>query len=222
MNLILAPETWPFAVAGLLMLSIAAIEGIALLIGASAMGWVDSLLHHSPDALLHHSPDAPDSPDSWLGWLHLGKVPLLVLVVLFLALFTLVGFALNLAAAGVFGAMIPPLISAPVAAVAALPLMRVCAGGIAHLIPSDQTYAVSFDTLVGRVAVIVSGTARLGYPAQGKVTSRAWSGSLCDGRARCGGGDIRSERRGLAGQAVERHPFPSHPQSAAGPVVIRS
>jgi len=171
MNLLLAPETWPFAVAGLLMLSIAAIEGIALLIGASAMGWVDSLLHHSPDALLHHSPDAPDTVDSWLGWLHLGKVPLLVLVVLFLALFALIGFALDLAAAGVFGTMIPPLIAAPVAAVAALPLMRICAGGIADLIPSDQTYAVSLDTLVGRVAVIVSGTARLGYPAQGKVTS---------------------------------------------------
>ena len=171
MTLLLTPETWPFAVASLLILSIAVIEGVALLIGTTATGWLDSLLHHSPDALLHHSPDAPESPDSWLGWLHLGKVPLLVLVVLFLALFALIGFALDLAAVGVFGAMIPPLIAAPVAAVAALPLMRVCAGGIAHLIPSDQTYAVSLDTLVGRVAVIVSGTARLGYPAQGKVTS---------------------------------------------------
>jgi hypothetical protein len=171
MNLLFTPETWPFAVASLLILSIAVIEGVALLIGTTATGWLDSLLHHSPDALLHHSPDAPESPDSWLGWLHLGKVPVLVLVVLFLALFALIGFALDLAAAGVFGAMIPPLIAAPVAAVAALPLMRVCAGGIAHLIPSDQTYAVSLDTLVGRVAVIVSGTARLGYPAQGKVTS---------------------------------------------------
>jgi hypothetical protein len=171
MNLLLAPETWPFAVASLLILSIAVIEGVALLIGTTATGWLDSLLHHSPDGLLHHAPDAPESPDSWLGWLHLGKVPLLVLVILFLALFALVGFALNLAAAGVFGALIPPLIAAPVAAVAAVPLMRVCAGGIAHLIPSDQTYAVSLDTLVGRVAVIISGTARLGYPAQGKVTS---------------------------------------------------
>jgi hypothetical protein len=171
MNLLFTPETWPFAVASLLILSIAVIEGVALLIGTTATGWLDSLLHHSPDALLHHSPDAPESPDSWLGWLHLGKVPLLVLVVLFLALFALIGFALDLAAAGVFGTMIPPLIATPVAAVAALPLMRVCAGGIAHLIPSDQTYAVSLDTLVGRVAVIVSGTARLGYPAQGKVTS---------------------------------------------------
>ena len=171
MNLLFTPETWPFAVASLLILSIAVIEGVALLIGTTATGWLDSLLHHSPDALLHHSPDAPESPDNWLGWLHLGKVPLLVLVVLFLALFALIGFALDLAAAGVFGTMIPPLIAAPVAAVAALPLMRVCAGGIAHLIPSDQTYAVSLDTLVGRVAVIVSGTARLGYPAQGKVTS---------------------------------------------------
>jgi hypothetical protein len=171
MSLLLTPETWPFAVASLLILSIAVIEGIALLIGTTATGWLDSLLHHSPDGFLDHSPDGPESPDSWLGWLHLGKVPLLVLVVLFLALFALIGFALDLVAAGVFGAMIPPLIAAPVAAVAALPLMRVCAGGIAHLIPSDQTYAVSLDTLVGRIAVIVSGTARLGYPAQGKVTS---------------------------------------------------
>jgi hypothetical protein len=171
MNLLLANETWPFAIAGLLILSIGVIEGIALLIGTTATGWLDSLLHHSPDGLLHHSPDAPDTADSWLGWLHLGKVPLLVLLVLFLALFALVGFALNLAAAGVFGALLPPLIAAPVSAVASLPLMRVCAGGVAHMIPSDQTYAVSLDALIGRMAVIVSGTARLGYPAQAKVTS---------------------------------------------------
>ena len=163
MSLFLAPETWPFAVASLLILSIAAIEGVALLIGTTVAGWLDSLLHHAPDA--------PDASDSWLGWLHLGRVPVLVLLVLFLALFALAGFALDLAAVGIFGALIPPLIAAPVAAAAALPLMRVCAGGIAHLIPSDQTYAVSLDTLVGRIAVIVSGTARLGYPAQAKVTS---------------------------------------------------
>jgi hypothetical protein len=163
MSLFLAPETWPFAVASLLILSIAAVEGVALLLGTTAAGWLDNLFHHAPDA--------PDAPDSGLGWLHLGRVPLLVSVVLFLALFALAGFALNLAAAGAFGALIPPLIAAPVAAVAALPLMRFCAGGIAHLIPRDQTYAVSLDTLVGRVAVIVSGTARLGYPAQAKVTS---------------------------------------------------
>jgi hypothetical protein len=162
MSLFLAPETWPFAVASLLILGIAAIEGIALLIGTSVAGWLDNL---------HDSPDASDAPDSWLGWLQVGRVPLLILVILFLALFALAGFALNLAAVGAFGALIPPLIAAPVAAAAALPLMRVCAGGIAHLIPRDQTYAVSLDTLVGRVAVIVSGTARLGYPAQGKVTS---------------------------------------------------
>ena len=171
MNLLLATETWPFGVASLLILSIAAIEGIALLIGTTASGWLDSLLHHSPDGLLHHSPEAPESPDSWLGWLHLGKVPVLILVVLFLALFALTGFALDLVAAAVFGTLIPPLIATPVAAIAALPLMRICAGGIAHLIPGDQTYAVSLDSLVGRVAVIVSGTARLGYPAQGKVAS---------------------------------------------------
>jgi len=170
MDLLLAPEARPFAVASLLIISIAAIEGLALLVGTTVAGWLDGLLHHSPDALVH-APDAPDNPDSWLGWLHLGRVPVLVLVVLFLALFALAGFALDFVALGVFGRLVPPLIAAPMAAVAALPLMRVCAGAIAHIIPSDQSYAVSLDSLIGRVAVIVSGTARLGYPAQGKVTT---------------------------------------------------
>jgi hypothetical protein len=105
MSLFLAPETWPFAVASLLILGIAVIEGMALLIGTSVAGWLDNL---------HHSPDAPDAPDSWLGWLQVGKVPLLILAIVFLALFALAGFALNLAAMGVFGALIPPLVTAPV------------------------------------------------------------------------------------------------------------
>src|SRR5262249_61749541 len=135
--------------ASLLILSIAAIDGCRLLIGTTSTRSLDSPLHHSPDGLLHPSPDAPESPDSWLGWLHLGKVPLPVLVVLFLALFSLIGFALDLAAAGVFGTMIPPLIAAPVAAVAAPPPNRVSAGRLAHRIPSDPAKPGSPDTAGG-------------------------------------------------------------------------
>ena len=39
------------------------------------------------------------------------------------------------------------------------------------MIPQDQTFAVSFDSLVGRVATIVTGTARTGYPAQARVAN---------------------------------------------------
>ena len=57
----------------------------------------------------------------------------------------------------------------PAAFFATLPIVRILGAGLARLIPQDQTYAVSFDSLVGRIATIVTGTARQGYPAQAKV-----------------------------------------------------
>lgn len=41
------------------------------------------------------------------------------------------------------------------------------------MIPKDESSAVTFDVLLGRVAVMVGGEARKGNPAQGKVTTDA-------------------------------------------------
>jgi hypothetical protein len=157
-----AAETWPFTVATFLLLLIAIVEGIALVVGSSLS---QSLQHLFPDAGdLHAGPF-----DRALDWISFGKVPLLVLVVLFLASFALTGFALNLVVRQLFGFWVPPLIAAVAAFLISLPIVRIAGTGIARFIPQDETYAVSFDSLVGRVATIVTGTARVGYPAEAKV-----------------------------------------------------
>jgi len=157
-----AAETWPFTVATLLMLLIAIVEGIAMLIGAN----LSEMLHH----VLPDPWDAVHGPfDSVLGWLHVGRVPILVLLVLFLAGFALTGFALNMVAHRFLGIWVPPLISVPLAFFATLPVVRILGAGLARLVPQDQTFAVSFESLIGRVATIVNGTARQGYPAQARV-----------------------------------------------------
>jgi hypothetical protein len=154
-----AAQTWPFTVATFLMLLIAVAEGIAMLVGATLSEWLQQAV--------------PDSDigafDKLLGWLYVGRVPVLVSLVLFLAGFALTGFAFNILAQRFFGIWLPLFISVPAAFIATLPIVRVLGAGLARLIPRDQTYAVSFDTLVGRVATIVSGTARPGYPAQARV-----------------------------------------------------
>jgi hypothetical protein len=158
-----AAETWPFTAAAFLMLLIAIVEGIAMLIGAN----ISETLHHAlpnPDHL--HGPF-----DKLLGWLYVGRVPLLVVSVLFLAAFALTGFALNMVAHRFFGIWVPPLVAVPVALVATLPIVRILGAGLARLIPQDQTFAVSFDSLVGRAATIIGGTARTGYPAQARVVN---------------------------------------------------
>ncbi|MET0533504.1 MAG: YqiJ family protein [Steroidobacter sp.] len=159
--MLLATETWPFSAAVLLMVLIALVEGVALLVGGSVSESLQDLFPDPGESMpgVHQA----------LGWLHVGRVPILVLLVLFLAGFALTGFGLNLIAQRMFGFWVPTLLSIPVAFVATLPFVRVAGAGVARVIPQDQTFAVSFDSLVGRVGTIVNGTARPGYPAQARV-----------------------------------------------------
>jgi hypothetical protein len=157
-----APDTWPFTAATLLMLLIAIVEGIAMMVGGNIS---ESLQEWLPDPW----DDVHGPFDKLLGWLYVGRVPLLVLLVLFLAGFAITGFALNMIVHRVTGAWVPLILSVPAAFFATLPIVRIFGAGLARLIPHDQTFAVSFDTLVGRIGTIVNGTARQGYPAQAKV-----------------------------------------------------
>jgi membrane protein implicated in regulation of membrane protease activity len=148
LEIIAAPANLPFSVALLVMLLIGAVEALGL--GASA---VHLDLHTDVDG-----------GGDLLGWLGVGKVPLLMLLVVFLALFGLAGLALQQ-----FAGPLPLWIAAPAAAVAALPLTGLGARGLARIIPQDETTAISLDSLVGRRGIITIGTARRGSPAQARV-----------------------------------------------------
>jgi hypothetical protein len=163
-HVLFAAETWPFTVAIFLLVLIAVVEAIAMVVGAS--------LSQSLQQMLPDPGEGIAGPfDKLLGWLSFGRVPLLVLMVLFLTGFALSGFALNLIARQLFGVWAPTPIAVIVAFVVTVPMVRLFGSGLARLIPQDQTFAVSFDTLVGRIATIVTGTARPGYPAQAKVAN---------------------------------------------------
>lgn len=161
-DIFLAPESWPFSVALLLLLAIAVIEGMGLLVGLSVSSWLDQLL-----------PDASDGLDSlsaaWLGWLHVCKVPLLVLLAILLTGFSVIGFTVNGLIKSLLGFYPPALLSSIAAFLGALPVVRLTGGAIARVMPADETSAVTLDTLVGRLAVIVNGTARVNFPAQARV-----------------------------------------------------
>jgi hypothetical protein len=143
-----APANWPFSVALLVMLMIGAVEAFGL--GASAV-------HLDVGA-------GVDGGGDLLGWLGVGQVPLLILLVVFLALFGLAGLAIQQ-----FAGPLPLWIAAPAAAAAALPLTGLGARGLARIMPRDETTAVSLDSLVGKKATITIGTARRGSPAQARV-----------------------------------------------------
>lgn len=147
LEIIAAPANLPFSVALLVMLLIGAVEALGLGLSAAHLD-------------LHVDADGGDL----LGWLGFGRVPLLMLLVVFLALFGLAGLAIQQ-----FAGPLSLWIAAPAAAAAALPLTGLGARGLARIVPQDETTAISLDSLVGRRGTITIGTARRGSPAQARV-----------------------------------------------------
>ena len=162
MNLFTAPETLPFGVALGMLLGVTAIEGIGAFLHGSPSAWLEHILPHT-DA------DADGTIDGSLGWLHVGKVPLLVLVILFLLGFSLCGYIIQIFARGMTGSFAPAWLVSMPAFLMGLTTVRGLGALIAHIVPKDETSAVSEQTLVGRAGIVTTGTARAGMAAQVRV-----------------------------------------------------
>jgi hypothetical protein len=154
----LQPGNLPFSVALLLMLMIGLAEAVGLGAGAVHL-----------DAHVDVHADAHAGGPDLLGWLGIGKVPLLIVIVVLLAFFALIGIGIQQLAEAVWGAPLSPWVAGPAAFVGALPLTGIGARGLARIMPSDETTAVGIGTLVGKRAEIVIGTARRGSPARARV-----------------------------------------------------
>jgi hypothetical protein len=153
-----APETWPFGASLAVMVGLSIVEGAGL------------MLAHSPSHILESlMPDVPDGVEGPLGWLHIGKVPLLVLLILLLAGFTVSGYVIQSVAHGLTGSLLPAWLASIPAFLAGVSTVNGVGGLLAKIVPGDETSAVSEQTLIGRAGVIVSGHARGGVAAEAKV-----------------------------------------------------
>jgi len=162
----------PFSVALVLVLALAMLEGVGMLIGAGLSGFIDHLL---PNVDMHADlphVESPGAVSEILGWLYIGKVPFLVVLITLLTSFGILGLIMQSIVQSLFGLVLPSLLAAPVALFGALPLSRSLTAGIARIMPRDETEAVSADSFIGRVAVIITGTARHGYAAQARLNDQ--------------------------------------------------
>jgi hypothetical protein len=156
---IFAPELWPFSLAVGLLIGIAVAEALALLVGASLLHWGSGDFVDDSDTI----------PDGALGWLHFGRLPILVIVVIFLAGFAATGFIAQFAVRAAIGFALPLPVALALAVVLGMVSVRVFGGALSRIVPRDETSAVPDASLVGRVGAIVIGTARAGKPAQARV-----------------------------------------------------
>jgi membrane protein implicated in regulation of membrane protease activity len=154
MGLFLAPECLPFAIGAVMLAALTVLEMLSMLVGFSLGEMIDKSLggeHHASTGLF--------------SWLNAGGVPILVLLLLSLGLFSMAGFAIQAVAHGVWG-LLPAPAAAVAAFVVAMPAVRYSSEMVAHLIPSDETYAVEPADFVGRSARVTIGPLDHGLPGR--------------------------------------------------------
>ncbi len=159
MNLLLAPEAQPFAIAALILFGIFVIEMIGMLIGHPMSQWLDHA--DSPG-------DGHGAPFGALDWLNAGRVPLLILIMLALGCFSLIGFVIT-ASARSLSFPLPGAVAGVLALAAAVPMVRTTSRWIARIIPRDETYAVELTDLIGRTAQVTVGPLDDGLPGRVKL-----------------------------------------------------
>nr|WP_320048603.1 YqiJ family protein [uncultured Desulfuromonas sp.] len=174
MGFISSGPNLPFSISLAILLLIALLEGVGMLFGLGLSTLLEGLV---PDLDLDFDADLPDSSSPFalsrlLGWLRFGEVPALMLLVIFLTAFGLIGFSIQLLAQKSFGAFLPAFLASLLSVFVSLPVVRVLGGGLAHILPKDETSAVSDKSFIGRIAVITLGTAQQGSPAEGKLIDK--------------------------------------------------
>lgn len=156
-DLLLAPDVRPFAIAAGIMLALGGIELLTTLVGFSI------------SELLGKDFAVEADSDSGLGgmflWVNAGRLPLLILIILALGVFSIAGFFLQGVAHGA-GLSVSAPIAALAAAAVSLPAIRVTSRGIARIIPRDETYVVDQADFVGQVAEVSVGPLDQGLPGR--------------------------------------------------------
>ncbi len=181
MGFLFESANMPFTVALCMMMGIALLEGVTTLLGMGASDLIQSILpDFDIDADIDIDVDADVDADlggvgsssflfNAMGWLHIGRVPILVLVVLFLFSFGLAGLCVQSAIHSIAGVALPGFLASIPALIAAVFFVRIGGGLVAKVIPQDETEAVKEKSFIGRVGTITLGKAQYGKPAQAKL-----------------------------------------------------
>lgn len=156
------PDLAPFTIALMVMGFILIFEVAGALFGAPASELLENAL---PDL----DADGPDGGPGLLSWLYVGRAPLLILLAAFLLAFGVSGLLIQAAASSLLGFHLWSWVAAIPAIALALPFTRVVGRFFSRVLRQEGSDAVSSESFIGKIAVVIRGEARKGFPAEAKL-----------------------------------------------------
>lgn len=164
-TLLAAPGGVFFGVCLALVGVLLALEVITALFGGNP---ADALI---PDFGLHL--DMPDADvggmEHLLGWLHVGRVPIVILLAVLLCAIGGGGLAIQSLWFGFFNGFLTAWVVVPATIFLGLFATHWVGGVLEKILPHDETSAVARSGFIGHLATITEGTARPGLPAEARL-----------------------------------------------------
>lgn len=164
------PSNIVFSISLCLMFLFGLFEIVLTILGGGSQGFLDQFL---PEDVGHNAELGVDADAGIvtrvLDWLYLGRIPLFVWLIIFLCVYSLLGFTIQAFVNQMTSMMFSAWIIAPACIFLCMPFVRFSAMLIARILPQDETTAIYSDELIGRTATIILGDARPQSPAQAKV-----------------------------------------------------
>jgi hypothetical protein len=156
-DILLAPDVRPFAIAAAIMIALGGIELVTMIVGFS----ISEAVGHGIAA----DADSHDGLGGLFLWINAGRLPLLILLILVLGVFSIEGFLLQ-GIAHTLGGTLPVAIAVIAAGAGSLPVIRIASRTVARVIPRDESYAVSEADFVGKVGEVSVGPLDQGLPGR--------------------------------------------------------
>ncbi|KMQ52559.1 putative inner membrane protein [Chitinispirillum alkaliphilum] len=163
LELLLVSDNLLFTVALTVMVFITMLEIVSLLCGIG----LETVL----DACIGEVNLSSPNP-TFLGWLGVGKVPFIILLLFFLAVFGLTGILIQSIVNRMFGFFLPWFLAVPIPVLVSIPALHYTSCFLSKHLLKEETSAVSEDAFVGQVAQIIRGKAKAGNPAEAKLKDR--------------------------------------------------
>lgn len=154
----------PFLFALAFIISLGVLEILSLLIGASAFSHLDTSIE------THLDLDGGDNPlVQALGWLHIGRLPLLVMLVSLLGSFALIGISGQYLMISLLQRPLSAGLMALISFGLSLPTLHFIGKWLAPYLPKDESFAVSEDSFVGSMAQVTQSAEQPGMSAECKL-----------------------------------------------------
>jgi hypothetical protein len=169
---LLEPYNAPFFYAFAVLLVILGLELFSLVLGFGFSQFIDNIFDGG-DIALETDIDSDVEFENgfiskYIAWIKVKNVPVLILLIIFLATFSITGFALQSLSNKFLEFTLPLIAAIPASILICLPLYRWVAKTLGTKLFKEETTALFESSFVGEEVEIVIGTSRPGFPAEAK------------------------------------------------------